>query len=166
MHFRVWLAYAVISALALSATLPEASQNEDILTTSPLNSTLPRNVSAAATNTSHLNNVPNMGLFPLNRTSQHPSNYSASLYDLPVGYDLPAVTNAVPQCKGDAFGTNLDRYSCFDAWRNVGLSSQRESWGPRGSDYNFQNRLPYRWSSGMTAATYSCYIARIVDGYL
>ena len=108
-----------------------------------------------------------MDLLSLNSTSQHPSNYSASLYDLPFGYDLPKITNAVPQCNGDAYGNNLDRHSCFDAWRNMGLTTQRESWGPRGPHHNFQHRLPYRWSSGMTAATYYHYtVASIVDEYL
>ena len=148
MHSRVWLAYAVISGVALSATLPETSESGNTLTTAPLKLKFPGNVSAATANDPYFGQVPSIDLLSLNHTSQHPSNYSDSLYDLPFGYNVPAVTNAVPQCNSDAFGTNLDKHSCFDAWRNMGWSSQRVSWGPRGLGHNFQYRLPYRWSSG------------------
>lgn len=156
MHSRVWLAYAVISRIALSAALPQTSRAGDVLTTAPLKIILPRNVSAATANASYLGKVPNIDLLALNHATPHPSNYSASLYDLPFGYDLPAVLNAVPQCNGSAFGTYLDKHSCFDAWRNMGWSSQRVSWGPRGPGHNFQYRLPYRWSSG-EATTRHCF---------
>ncbi|KAF6219098.1 hypothetical protein HO133_004923 [Letharia lupina] len=147
MHSRVWLAYAVICGPALSATLPAAPQSENTPTTSPSVLILPGNVSADLTNASYSNDVPDVNLLSLDSASQQPSNYSASLYDLPFRYDLPAVTSAAPQCNGTLYGTNLDRHSCFDAWQNLGSIPERVSWGPRGPGHNFQYRLPYRWSS-------------------
>ncbi|KAL9130639.1 MAG: hypothetical protein Q9175_006969 [Cornicularia normoerica] len=136
-----------MSGPALSATLPKASQVKDNSTYSPLKLIVPGNVSAAMTNTSYLNPVPDLDLFSLNDAFQHPSNHSASINGLSFGYDLPAVTNAIPQCNGAVYGTNLDRHSCFDAWGSMGFTAQLVSWGPRGPGHNFQFRLPYRWSS-------------------
>ncbi len=158
MHSRVWLAYAVISRIALSAALPQPSRARDVLTTAPLKMIIPRNVSAATANASYLSEVPKIDPLSLDHASPHPSNYSdsASLYDLFFGYDLPAVISAVPQCDGTALGTYLNKHSCFDAWRNMGWISHRVSWGPRGLGHNFQYRLPYRWSSG-EATTRHCF---------
>lgn len=140
MHSRGWLVYAVIYLPALSAALPTASQSEDYHTGSPLNLISPKTASAGTTNTS-LNDIP-----------QHLSNYSAFPPNLPFGYDLPESTNAIPLCNGEVYGTGLDRHSCFDAWRNMGLEPQPASWGPRGPGHMFQYRLPYRWSSGKSTA--------------
>ena len=166
MHSRVWLAYAVISGVALSAALPETSRAGDILTIASSKTIFPGNVSAATANTSYLGKVPDIDPLSLNYASQHPSNYSASLYDLPFGYDLPAVISAVPQCDSAAFGTNLDRDSCFDAWRNMGWESQRVSWGPRGPGHNFQYRLPYRWSSGEATTRHCFRSTSVVNQYV
>lgn len=154
MHSRAWLAYAVISGPALSATVPKPSQSEDSVSTSSLELVFPGNFSTTTTNASYLNGVPNEDLFSLNTGSQPSFNYSASLYNLPIGYDLPVVTNAVPQCNGAVYGTNLNRHSCFDAWRNTDWAPQRVSWGPRGPGHNFQYRLPYRWTSCKSTTKY------------
>lgn len=154
MHPRSWLAYAVICDPAFSATVPKLSRGEDSLATSPLKLILPRSFSAATTNDSYsqtpsyLNDVPLTNLLSLNDTSPSPSNSSAPLHNLPLGYDIPKATNSAPQCNGAVYGTDLDRNSCFDAWRNMGWTPERVSWGPRGTSHSFQYRLPYRWSSG------------------
>lgn len=63
---------------------------------------------------------------------------------------MTTANNAIAQCSGAVYGSDLDRYSCFDAWRNMGLLPDRVSWGPRDSVINYQHRLPSRWSSGKT----------------
>ena len=148
MHFRAWLTYAVLFGHGLSAPSPEESRKEDNLIAPSSKHLIPRYVSAITTNTSSLQDVPDVNLLTLNNASQQPSNYSTSIYDLSFGYNLPAVTTSAPQCNGITYGSNLDRHSCFDAWRYIGLTPQRVSWGPRGPGHNFQYRLPHRWSSG------------------
>lgn len=170
MHLGFWLAYAFISGPALSTTVPKTSHIEDSLATSRLKLILPGNFSAATTNNpssqtpSNPNDVPIPKLLSLNDTSPSPSNFSASLYNLPLGYDLPEVTNAVPQCNGAVYGTDLNRNSCFDAWLNMGWTPERVSWGPRGTAHSFQYRLPYRWSSGEYGI--ETLVAKIAYGYI
>ena len=145
MHSRVWLAYALITGSALSATLIRSPQTEDDI----LQLTRPENVSAATTGAPNSKNDPHVMLPSLHNASQKSSNYS-SLYDIPIGQNLTTANNAIAQCSGAVYGSNLDRYSCFDAWRNMGLLPDRVSWGPRDSVINYQRRLPSRWSSGKT----------------
>ena len=146
MHFRVWLTHAVLFGYASSAILPTASRRQKDLVVSSSKVLSRGYVSAKNTSSSH--EVADVNLFALNNASQQPSNYSTSIYDLPFGYNLPAVTTYGPQCDAAVSGSNLDRHSCFDAWRYIGLTSQRASWGPRGAGPSFQYRLPHRWSSG------------------
>ena len=162
MHSKIWFAYAVQFGHAVSATLPTASRGEDDLIASSSKFLIPGDVSAITTNTSHSNDIPDVNLFSLNNASQQPSNTSASLYNLPFGYSLPAVANSVPQCNGAEYGTNLDRHSCFDAWRYIGLTAQRVSWGPRGPSHSFQYRLPDRWSSGQWTTRFNARLSRIL----
>ena len=145
---KAWFAYAFFLWPALSTTLPKVSQSERNLAHSALKLIAPGNVSAATTNATYSSDIPNSNLLLIDSASQQASNESASLYDLPVEYDLPALTDANPVCDGAIYGTDLDRGSCFDAWRYIGLTSPRESWGPRGPNHSFRHRLPYRWSSG------------------
>ena len=148
MHFRAWLTYAVLNGHASSATLPTASRRQKDLVVSSSKLLIRGYVSATRTNTSSSHEVADVNLFALNNASQQPSNYSTSIYDLSFGYNLPAFTTSGPQCEAAVSGSNLDRHSCFDAWRYIGLTSQRASWGPRGAGPSFQYRLPHRWSSG------------------
>ena len=136
MRSKVWLAYAVLFGSALSAAPPRA-QREDSLATSALKLISPSNFSDGTTNTSLFNNS-------LHRLS----NYSAFPPNLPFGYDLPENTDTVPHCNGAVYGSDLDRSSCFDAWRNMGFGPKPVSWGPRGTGHNFKYKLPFRWSSG------------------
>ena len=145
MHSRVWLAYALTTGSALSATLPRSPQTDD----ETLRLIRPENVSAATTEAPNSKNGLNVMLPSLNNASQKSLNYS-SLYDLSIGQNLIPAHNGIAQCSGAAYGTNLDRYSCFDAWRNMGLLPERVSWGPRGSVSRYQRKLPSRWSSGKT----------------
>lgn len=146
-----WFTYAVLFGHGLSATLPTASRREDILIASSSKLLIPGYVSAIMINTSSLHVSPNVELVALNNASLQPSNYSASIYDLPFGYNLPAVATSAPQCDGTVYGSDLDRHSCFDAWRYIGLTAQRVSWGPRGPGHKFSYGLPHRWSSGRSA---------------
>lgn len=143
MNFRVWLAYAFITGSALSGgILPRT--DDDIL-----QMIRPENVSAATTEAPNSKNGLHVMLPSLYNASQKSSNYS-SLYDLSIGQNLTTADNAIAQCSSAAYGSNLDRYSCFDAWRNIGLLPERLSWGPRRSVTVYQRRLPSRWSSGKT----------------
>lgn len=150
MHSRFCLAYALITGSALSATLPRLSQTDDDI----LQSIRPENVSAATTEAPNSKNGLHVVLPSLYKASQKPSNYS-SLYDLSIGQNWTTASNAFAQCSSAIYGSNLDRYSCFDAWRNVGLLPERVSWGPRGSVNIYQRRLPSRWSSGKTIKKYA-----------
>ena len=141
MHSGVWFAFAVITGPALSASLPRARQSDESLNTSPLKLIFPGNVSTAP--------MENLKLPTLINAGQHPSNYS-SLYDLPFEDDLTAPEDAVPRCDGVTYGVNLNRTSCFHAWRAIGLESAREIWGLR-DDPNIRHKLPARWSSGKSA---------------
>lgn len=142
MHSSIWLAYAALCGPALAATVPRTLQGQDSLTTSPLSLIFSGNVSAAITNTSELTSP------SVNSVPEQLLNFSFT-YDLPSRYNLTAANGAIPQCSGPVYGSDLDRLSCFDAWRNMGLSPDRASWGPRGTATSYQYRLPSRWSSGM-----------------
>lgn len=150
MHSRVWLAYALTIGSALSATLPRLPQTDhDIL---QLNRT--ENLSAATTEGRNSKNSLHVMLPSLFNDSPKASN-SSSLYDISIGQNLTTANNGIPQCSSAAYGSNLDRYSCYDAWRNMGLLPERMSWGPRGSGTKYQRRLPSRWSSGKTVETHA-----------
>lgn len=151
MPWMYWFAYVVLFGYGLSATLPTASRREDNMITSFSRFLIPGYVSAITTNTSSLHVSPDVKLVALNNASQQPSNYSTSFYDLSFGYNLTAVTTSGPQCNGTVYGSDLDRYSCFDAWRYIGLTSERVEWGPRRPAHSFQSGLPHRWSSGRSA---------------
>ena len=153
MHSRVWLAYAVITGLALAATLPnKARQSKEGPNISPLTLVFPGNVSAATTEASYLDDKPPT----VNDASQQSSNDS-SLYDPPFGNDTVAASHASPMCDGLKYGRNLDEHSCFDAWRNLGLEPDPRTWGPRGGSYKFKYTLPARWSSGMPEKKILCH---------
>ena len=150
MRSRVSLVFAVLFGHAHSAALPTASRKDDLIA-SPSRFWVPGYVSASLTNTSSSHIVPDGNVFALSNASQRPSNYSTPNYDLPFDYSLSVFTTSAPQCNGTTYGTNLDRYSCFDAWRYIGLTPQRVSWGPRGPGLIFHGKLPHRWSSGRSA---------------
>ena len=153
MHPRVWHAWAVQFSAALSAAVPQAAKDEDVAT-SASRMKFPGNVSDATTQASFsetaslLNDSPTVRLPSLNDTFSPPGNFSASLYDPQLGYDLPRVSPARAQCLGTRHGTDLNRLSCLDAWQNMDWMTGRVSWGPRGPSHNFENTLPRRWSSG------------------
>ena len=162
MRCRIWFAYATISSPVLSATLPKAATSEEHLNTSPLSLALSANVSTAMTDTLQSTKGSNL-LLPLNDTFLQTSNYSSS-YDLPSTYGL-GVPTSTPQCSKAAYGRIMDRFSCFDAWRNLGAFPQREAWGPRGGQApGVKGMLPARWSSGKSDQGYwYCVILRVVD---
>lgn len=141
MHSGAWLAFTVITGPALSASLPKARQSGDIISnTSPLRLMLPGNESTTP--------IESLMSISLSNDSRQLSNYS-SLYDLPSGDNLTApIPNIV--CDGIAYGSDLNRVSCFDAWRYVSLYSDSVTWGPRGNLFT-QYKLPVRWSSGESA---------------
>ena len=151
MNTRAWLAYGVLFGHALSATLPTVSRREDDRITLPSKLSTLGYVSAITANTSSSHDVPDVNLIALNNASQRPSNYSTSIYDLPSDYNFPSTTTSAPQCNASSYGSNLDRYSCFDAWRYIGMTPNRVSWGPRGLGHGFHYKLPVRWSSGKFA---------------
>ena len=64
------------------------------------------------------------------------------------GYDSPLVSNAEPKCDGRAYGNDLDRISCFDAWSSIGLDKEPIVWERRGSGVYGNPKLPFRFSSG------------------
>ena len=142
MHSGAWLAFTVITGPALSANLPKARQSGDkTWDTSPLKLMLPGNESTTP--------IESLRSISLSNDSQQLSNYS-SLYDLSSGDNLTTPSLPIIVCDGIAYGSDLNRFSCFDAWRYVSLSSESVTWGPRGNPYtNF--KLPVRWSSGESA---------------
>lgn len=141
MHSRAWLAFTVITGPALSARLPEVRQSEGkISNTSPLRLMLPGNESTAP--------IESLRFIPLSNGSQQLSNYS-SLYDLPSVDNLTHPSPTVV-CDGIAYGSDLNRTSCFDAWRYVSLDTDPQTWGPRGQPFT-HFKLPVRWSSGESA---------------
>ena len=155
MYTRICLAYAVITGAALSATLPKARQNEGDPNASALTLGLQENVSTAATEALHI----------VNNATQQRSNQT-SFYDVPLGDNSTTTRSANPMCDGVSFGYDLDRHSCFDAWRNMGLNSERASWGPRGPTYKYLYGLPARWSSGKSATKYLYDVVASIDGSL
>lgn len=158
MNPRSWLVYAILFGHALSVLLPTASPREGDMVTLSSKLSNPGHVSAITANTSSSHNGSDVTLIPLNNASHPLSDYSASTYDIPFDYNLPVTTASAPQCNDTIYGSNLDRHSCFDAWRNMGLTPERESWGPRGPGRKFQHKLPQRWSSGRSAlAIGTCY---------
>ena len=80
------------------------------------------------------------------------SNHSAISSDL-FDYHFAAIPHVTPRCDGRAYGSNLDRISCFDAWRSLWVGLQRISWGRRGASVYYDMKLPYRWSSGKYSDT-------------
>ena len=90
-----------------------------------------------------------MKLISLTNATDYLSN-STSLYDITSELNTPP--RSIPQCSGTIYGTDLERFSCFDAWRNMGLTPGRVAWGPRGRLERFQYTLPARWSSGRVAS--------------
>lgn len=84
MHSRTLLAYAVLFGHALSATLPTASRRKDDPITSSSKRSISEYVSAIAANISSSHSVPDVNLFAPKYASQLPSNYSDSIYDLPL----------------------------------------------------------------------------------
>lgn len=58
------------------------------------------------------------------------------------------VSELKAKCDGRAYGRNLDRASCFDAWNKIGFDDNRVRWGRRGRGGTDDIQLPYRWSSG------------------
>ena len=141
---RTCIAYAVMSSHALPAVLSGASNLENSQTTSPLLLTVP---SAAATNVSALNDLPTTNQSSLGNGTEQESNHSSSI-DLPSGNNLPMSSSPILRCNSDLYGTDLNRLSCFDAWRNLGRLPDAVRWGPRGLDQTSPYKLPYRWSSG------------------
>ena len=133
MHSRLCLAFALMMGPALSQ-LPSS--------TFPLNLVSPGNV-APAPNSS-------LGLrLPIsNTTTQQPSN-SSYIYDLSSATNSTLTAGYVAKCQGLHFGFNLDRHSCFDAFRNIPPTAESKKWGPRHQDgaYDYE-ALPFRWSSG------------------
>ena len=155
MHSKVFLICAATIGPALSVALPQAAPSTD----SAFKRNFLGNVSAATTEGSDLNDGPKLDLISLNNASEPATNYSASPYDLAFGYDLPPGTNDEPRCS-PAYGLDLDRHSCFDAWRNTGLDANLEMWGPRGGGADIQYKLPYRFSSGQSAIKHRYYLGR------
>ena len=136
MHSRVWLAYALIIGPALS---------KDPLNAVPLSLISPGNVATAPTNNS-------LGLLlpTTNNAIQQPSNSSYN-YDLSSAANLTVTAGFTPKCEGAHFGINLDRHSCFDAFRNIPPRYEHKKWGPRRQgEYDYEP-LPFRWSSGRSA---------------
>lgn len=144
---RICFAYAVMSGHALPAVLSGVSKLENSQTTSPLLLTVPEDMSAAATNASALNDLPTLNQSSLGNGTEQESNRSSST-DLPSGYNLPVASGPIFRCNSDLYGTDLNRFSCFDAWRNLGRLPDAVRWGQRGLDETSPYRLPYRWSSG------------------
>lgn len=155
MYARVWLACAVITGRALPATLPRGRQNERNPNDSALTLRLHGNVSTATTE----------ALDTVNNATAQRSNQT-SFYDVPLGDDSTTALNAGPWCDGNSFGYDLDRYSCFDAWRNIGLNPESAAWGPRGGKHKYQYGLPARWSSGTSATEYLYDVVASIDGSL
>lgn len=87
-------------------------------------------------------------LFPKNNSLPHVNSTESS--------SLGA--SAIPQCDSIEYGINLDRGSCFDAWRNMGWDDKKLRWAQRGSTQDFDVLLPYRWSSGTYFET-SCRVS-------
>ena len=145
---RICFAYAVMSGHALPAVLSGASQIANSQTTSPVLLTVPEDTSAMATNASASNDVPTLNLSSLGTVTEQESNRSSSISNSSFGHDLPVVPRPILRCNSDLYGTDLNRLSCFDAWRNLGRLPDAVRWGPRGLDQTSPYRLPYRWSSG------------------
>lgn len=89
--------------------------------------------------------IESLTLNPLIDGSQQLSNHS-SLYTLPSGDNLNTPSPTIV-CDGIAYGSDLNRTSCFDAWRYVSLDADSHTWGPRGNPFTYF-KLPVRWSSG------------------
>lgn len=123
MHLAVWLVQFIVSS---SAGLSQ-SVPKDSGYTSPIETPFPSNNSVSLMNATDFSNS----------------------FD----YQPPLGASAIPQCNGTEYGTNIDRGSCFDVWRNMRMDEERISWGHRSSSENFDVLLPYRWSSGKCFAT-------------
>ena len=136
MHSRLWLAYALLIGPALS---------KEPLSTLPLNL-----ISPASTDASDSNNSLGLRLPTSNIVTQQPSN-SSHLYDLSSAEDFTFTTGNDPKCDDHQFGIDLDRLSCFDAWRNIAPTDERKNWGPRRQGTYDDETLPFRWSSGKFA---------------
>ena len=131
MYSQRWLAYAVVFLPALSASILRARQNKDSSTISPLRLITPENAKP-----------------PISSNAIQQPSINASLYDISFGNNLSAPPRARPECDGVTYGINLNRVSCFDAYRTAGQIPDQASWGPRGSGYNYQYKLPARFISG------------------
>ena len=80
-----------------------------------------------------------------NRTS---INGSTSLYTAPLQYVGPPGASTRVKCD-KAFGSNMNRLSCFDAWQNFQWQDTRKIvFAQRGMSLHTQKALPVRISSG------------------
>ena len=144
MHLGIWLAYSTILA-----AVPTAARSEDNLTAPPppppVSLVHPQEPSSSKIDTFSSNNG-SASLRSLNDTSQPSSRYS-SLYDVSIEDRLNDTTGDA-HCNRAVYGFDLDRESCFDAFRYLGAAPGRVSWGPRSQPSDFEYRLPARWSSG------------------
>lgn len=120
MYLEIWLICFITSSMATCIrSLPKEMVSNAL---SPRALFLP-NVSNSLTNNTH----------------------SPQLFDYPVAERA----STIPQCNGEAYGTNLDRMSCFDVWRGMATMDEQVSWGQRGTgQFEFDVKLPYRRSSG------------------
>ena len=138
MQYRVWLACALTIGTALS---------KEPLNTVPLNLVSPGNAATAPTDVSVPTDILGLRLPTSDASTQQPSN-SSYIYDLSSVDNSTLTASYVPKCDGYHFGTNLDRLSCFDAFRNLPPTYERQHWGPRSPVMYDYRTLPHRWSSG------------------
>ena len=83
-----------------------------------------------------------MASLALNLTSSDPSKASNASSSF---YDLPSSSNGRPTCDSKRFGSDLVRFSCYQAWRRIKPTSTVRKVAQRGRGVYAEGYLPFRW---------------------
>ena len=143
------VAFTVCSAAVTANNLRSLTSPSSIVT-SPMELPLTENLTFSSSippSASLTSDYPSSEHSPVSLQQPFPSNMSLLNDSTTFSYDLPPITNIYPNCDSKRFGSNLNRVSCYEAWRRIGTSTVLRNVVQRRKSLTADGYLPMRYLS-------------------
>ncbi|KAL2049305.1 hypothetical protein ABVK25_010402 [Lepraria finkii] len=137
-------------SLSCGLALPRVDHINMIIVTSPMELPLTENLTFSSSippSASLTSDYPSSEHSPVSLQQPFPSNMSLLNDSTTFSYDLPPITNIYPNCDSERFGSNLNRVSCYEAWRRIGTSTVLRNVVQRRKSLTADGYLPMRYLS-------------------
>ena len=143
------VAFTVCSAAVTANNLRSLSSPSSIVN-SPLELPLTENPAFSSSippSASLTPDYPSSENSPVSLQEPFPANMSLLNDNTTLSYDLPPNTGSNPICESKRLGPNLNRFSCYEAWRRIGTSTVIHNVVQRRKSLSADGYLPMRYLS-------------------